>query len=77
MLGGLSFGLWIMILGWLASYGWGNSIVNLLSPLYIGYAPTFVGGIIGGIWGFFDWGIGAAIVAWIYNMVVGNKTAQM
>jgi len=41
--------------------------VTPLSSLYIGYAPSFVGGIIGGIWGFFDGLIGGAILALLYN----------
>ena len=72
---GASFGVWIMILGWMAMFGWGNKIVDILSSLYIGYAPTWLGGIIGGVWGFFDWAIGAAIVAWIYNMFIKEPEA--
>ncbi|MCL5017276.1 MAG: bacteriophage holin [Patescibacteria group bacterium] len=67
---GLSFGLYFLILGWTAMFGWGNQIVEVASSLYIGYAPTFWGGIIGGIWAFADWTLGAAIVALIYNAAV-------
>ena len=37
--------------------------------LYIGYKPTVLGSVLGGIWGFFDAGIGGVVVAWLYNML--------
>ena len=64
---GISFGIYFLFLGWTAMFGWGEKIVELVSSFYIGYAPTFFGGIIGGIWAFFDGAIGGAIIAWIYN----------
>ncbi len=63
----ICFGVYFLALGWIAMSGWGVQLVDVLSSLYIGYAPTFVGAIIGGIWAFFDWGIGALIIALIYN----------
>jgi len=48
-------------------YHWGSSIVEVMSTLYIGYKPTILGSIIGGIWGFLDAGIGGFVVAWLYN----------
>jgi hypothetical protein len=44
-------------------------LVTVLSSLYIGYSPTFLGGIIGGIWAFVDGAIAGAIIAWVYNLV--------
>ena len=49
------------------SCSWGAGIEDIMSTLYIGYKPTILGSIIGGIWGFFDAGIGGLIVAWLYN----------
>jgi len=46
---------------------WGIVIQEVMANLYIGYKPTFLGSIIGGIWGFFDAGIGGVIIAWLYN----------
>ena len=73
---GITFGVYLMVLGWVAMSGWGADIVNLISTVYIGYAPTFLGGVIGGIWAFFDWGIGMAIVAWLYNAMLGKEAAK-
>ena len=70
---GISFGLYALLLGWLAAFGWGDKIVDILSSFYIGYAPTFLGGIIGGVWAFFDGAIGGAIMALIYNAFVKQK----
>jgi len=49
-------------------WGWGDTWVQVLSDLYLGYAPGFVGGIIGAVWGFFDLLIGCALFARLYNM---------
>ncbi len=73
---GISFGLYLMVLGWFASFGWGTKIVDVVSSLYIGYAPTFLGGIIGGIYAFADWFIGILIVGWIYNRLIADKSSE-
>ncbi|MCL4403812.1 bacteriophage holin [Patescibacteria group bacterium] len=65
---GVTWGLGVLLLGWLAGSGWGGQFVSLISSLYIGYGASFVGGIIGGVWAFFDGAVGGAILAWIYNM---------
>lgn len=36
---------------------WGAAITELMSSLYIGYKPTILGSVIGGVWGFLDAGI--------------------
>lgn len=48
-------------------FNWGTSWLDLLSSCYIGYKPTLLGSIIGALWAFIDAGIGALIVAWLYN----------
>lgn len=70
---GVSFGLYGLFLGWAAMFGWGTGIVDAVSSLYIGFAPTFVGGIIGGVWAFFDGAIGGLIIALAYNAFAKNK----
>jgi hypothetical protein len=69
---GLAFGIvWstgIFLLGIFAmSCGWGIKWVGAISSFYIGYKATFLGSIVGAIWGFFDAGIGGVLVAWLYN----------
>lgn len=47
--------------------GWGCSFVAALSKYYVGYKPTLLGCLIGGVEGFLDMGIGGVIIAWLYN----------
>ncbi len=68
---GITIGFYVMVLGWLAMSGWGAGIVHTIASLYIGYGPSFLGGIIGGLYAFADWTIGVAIIAWIYNAMLG------
>jgi hypothetical protein len=49
-------------------FNWGSGVVYMMKTLYIGFNPTFLGSIIGGVWGFFDAGILGLLIAWIYNL---------
>ena len=65
---GIVWGVAMLILGLLNTFGnWGTGIERAMATLYIGYRSTILGSIIGGIWGFFDAGIGGAVLAWLYN----------
>lgn len=65
---GIVWSVGIFLMGILAMWnGWGIRWVDLISSFYVGYKPTLAGSLIGAIWGFFDMGIGAAVVAWLYN----------
>lgn len=70
---GASWGGGMLFLGWASIFGWGTKVVDVISSVYIGFAPTFLGGIIGAIWGFADAAIGGAIIALIYNYIVKRK----
>jgi len=63
----------VLSLGWASMFGVGIKFVEIIASVYIGFAPSFIGGIIGGIWGFFDGGIGGNIIAFVYNAVTGRK----
>jgi hypothetical protein len=52
-----------------AMFGWGIGVVQVLSTLYIGYEPSFVGAV----WAFVDGFIGGAVLAWIYNKLVSRR----
>ena len=72
---GLAFGImWALamfLLGLMAALnGWGGTIVEVFSSLYIGYGPSFVGSIAGAVWGFVDGFVFAALVAWLYNRLL-------
>ena len=65
---GIVWGVAMFLLGLMVMFlNWGVAWVTLMSSVYIGYKPTLVGSIIGGVWGFIDAGIGGVAVAWLYN----------
>ncbi len=42
----------------------GTVLVNLIASLYIGFAPTLPGSILGALWGLIDRLIGGVVLAW-------------
>jgi hypothetical protein len=66
---GVLWAVYVFFCGITAMFGWGAALVSALSSLYIGYAPSIPGAIIGAIWGFVDGYIGGVVIAWIYNRV--------
>lgn len=65
---GIVWGAAMLSLGLLNTFSdWGYGIEGAMATLYIGYTPTLLGSIIGGIWGFADAGIGGIVLAWLYN----------
>ena len=65
---GILWGFAMLVLGLINTFNtWGAEIEQLMATVYIGYKPTILGSIIGGIWGFLDAGIGGLIIAWLYN----------
>ena len=68
---GIVWGGCTLILGITAMFfDYGTGLVRALSSLYLGYEATLTGSVIGGIWGFFDMGIGGVLIAWLYNKFV-------
>lgn len=67
---GLAFGLYVAFLGLVAHFGWGVSLVSPIASLYIGYAPTLLGSLVGFIWAFVDGFIGGALIAIFYNYFI-------
>ncbi len=68
---GTTGGIGMLVLGWIAAFGWGTQLVSVFSSLYIGFSAGFVGGIIGAIWGFIDGFVFGAIMGWAYNRSKG------
>lgn len=70
---GIVWGGCMLLLGLSTTFwGWGSGVVNAFSSLYIGYEATVFGSLIGGVWGFFDAGIGGVIIAWLYNKLAAK-----
>ncbi|VVB85336.1 Uncharacterised protein [uncultured archaeon] len=63
----------MLFVGWASIFGWGTKFVDVMSSVYIGFTPSFLGGIIGAVEGFFDGAIGGAIIAFVYNAVAERK----
>ena len=67
----LSFGftcaIYMLFLGWISATGWGVRDVSVIADLYLGYKPTFVGGLIGALWGFLDGAIAGFLISYFYN----------
>lgn len=74
--GGVLWALYVLCAGWGSIFGWGTNFVNAFSNLYIGYGPTFLGGIIGALWGFFDGAVAGAIISLVYNWSIRNNKPQ-
>ena len=65
---GIVWGGGVLLLGLMAAaWDWGTPAVALLGSLYLGYAPTAAGALIGAAWGFADGFIGGVAIAWLYN----------
>ena len=72
---GIVWGVFVIIVGWIAGLTQLSSAANFVSVLgqtYIGYEATLLGGLIGGLWGFiilffFGW-----FVAKVYNYSSGG-----
>lgn len=65
--GGILWGLLSFAMAVTAMYGWGASLVNLFSPLYIGYSASWTGAVIGFVWGFADCFVLGAVFSLIFN----------
>lgn len=65
---GITWGVSVMFIGLICMVsGWGRSFVDAIGKFYFGYHATLLGSLAGGIFGFFDMGIGGLIIAWLYN----------
>ncbi|HHT9155715.1 MAG TPA: bacteriophage holin, partial [Candidatus Tripitaka sp. YC43] len=62
-----------LILGLIAmSFGCGTALLEMIGSYYIGYKPTLLGSLVGGVWGLIDGFICGAVVAWVYNKLTAT-----
>ena len=65
---GIVWGIGALFAGWFSILGWGVPFIKTMGTMYVGYASTFWGGIIGGIWAFIDGFIGGFLIGFLYNI---------
>jgi len=65
---GVFWGGCMLIIGLIDTVStWGDPWGKLVASIYLGYAPTILGSIIVGIWGFVNFWIFGLALAWLYN----------
>ena len=71
---GILWGLAVLLSTyWIVISESGGATMGLLGKFYIGYSVTWIGGLIGLVWGFVDGLICGAIFAWLYNRLAAKK----
>ncbi|CAJ37739.1 bacteriophage holin [Methanocella arvoryzae] len=72
---GILWGLAVLVTGLTAAlFGYGLKFVDVVGSFYLGYEPTVIGSILGGVWGFFDGLIGGFVFALLYNYLAKKLT---
>ncbi len=57
----------LLITWWILLWDGPSTEANFLAKVYRGYSITFLGSLIGMLWGIMDGAIGGALLAWLYN----------
>jgi len=71
--GGILWGASMFVLTWMGILGYGSAVAGeIAKSYYLGYSVTPVGSVIGAVYGFFDAGIGMALLALLYNRIAGK-----
>jgi len=72
--GGILWGLSVFALTWLSILmGYGSEqLAGIVKAYYLGYSVTPLGSVIGAVYGFFDAGIGLAVLGLLYNKLAGK-----
>jgi hypothetical protein len=75
---GLLWGVGLFLLTWwVILFDGSSSGPTFLGRVYRGYAVTPLGSVIGLVWGLVDGAIGGALIAWLYNVLGGSKSAAL
>ena len=57
---------------WLVIFGFEGQLMQQLDHFYFGYSVSWLGAIVGAVWGFVDGAIGGFVFAWLYNKIAGE-----
>jgi hypothetical protein len=66
------FGLFALT-WWIIAFDGATHEVTLIGRLYRGYNISPIGSVFGLVYGFFDALVGGAVMAWLYNFIVGRS----
>ena len=70
---GVIWGLTIFLATvWLVIFGFEGQLMQQLDHFYFGFSVSWLGAIVGAVWGFVDGCIGGFVFAWLYNKLVGE-----
>jgi hypothetical protein len=70
---GLVFGFGLFFLTWwIIAFDGASGEATFIGRIYRGYTISPGGSVIGLCWAFFDWLIGGAIFAWLYNSIASR-----
>ena len=70
---GILWAIMMLFAGWVSIFGWCTMFVSTMNSIYVGYVPSFGGGIVGAIWGFVDGFIGGVLLSFFYNLIISKK----
>jgi hypothetical protein len=57
---------------WLLLFGFKGALMQQLDHFYFGYSVSWLGGVIGAVWGFVDGCICGFVFGWLYNRLAGD-----
>jgi hypothetical protein len=68
--GGILWGVMMFVMT-LANiwFGYGTMWLALMADIYPGYEVTYIGSIVGLVYGFLDGFVGLFIIGWLYNKI--------
>ena len=76
--GGIWWGVGLFICTWWLIYLEGSSgDITLIGRVYPGYSISPLGSLVGLAYGFVDAAIGGAILAWLYNCLLGKCSSRI
>ncbi len=75
---GIVTGAFVFLLGTAAAlFDWGVPLAAILSSVYVGYGPTFVGSIAGAVWAFASGFLFGLLVALLYNTFLMRRSRHL
>jgi hypothetical protein len=71
---GLTSAICVFLLGIAAALlNWGGLAAQVLSSMFIGFGPTFVGAVSGAVWAFVSGFVVGLLLASLYNKISGRQ----